>query len=182
MSVAHSSPERDPGGHLAGVVLRLVFAAIFGTTGFLLGREAYDRAISIHVANQWWQFAAVVIAPVIGAVVGVLVVPMAQHVFERELVAVERAVDRMAPGELVGGAIGLTGGLIVAFLVKSVLFEFITFAGPTGSYIAIVIYIVVSIFAAYLGARDRRQQRVGIGGFANVAVATGGSPRCWTPR
>ena len=59
----------------------------------------------------------------------------------------------MAPGELVGGAIGLTGGLIIAFLAKSVLFEFITFAGRTGGYIAIVIYIVVSIFAAYLGAR-----------------------------
>src|SRR6201747_1338827 len=105
MSVGHSSPERDPSGHLAGVVLRLVFAAIFGTTGFLLGRGAYDRAISIHGVSQWWQFAAVVIAPVIGAVLGVLIVPMAQRVFERELSAVERAVDRLAPGELVGGAI-----------------------------------------------------------------------------
>ena len=177
MSVVHSSPERDPGGHLAGVVLRLVFAAIFGTTGFLLGREAYDRAISIHLANQWWQFAAVVIAPVIGALLGVLIVPMAQRVFERELVAVERAIDRMAPGELVGGAIGLTAGLVIAFLAKSVLFEFITFAGRTGGYIAIVIYIVVSIFAAYLGARVGAKQRVGIGGFANVAVATGGTPK-----
>src|SRR6201994_2145667 len=103
MSVVRSSPERDPGAHLAGVILRLVFAAIFGTTGFLLGREAYDRAISIHVANQWWQFAAVVVAPVIGAVLGVLVVPMAQRVFERELSAVERAVDRLPPGRHVGG-------------------------------------------------------------------------------
>jgi uncharacterized protein YacL len=177
MSVVHSSPERDPGGHLAGVVLRLVFAAIFGTTGFLLGREAYDRAISIHVANQWWQFAAVVIAPVIGALLGVLIVPMAQRVFERELVAVERAIDRMAPGELVGGAIGLTAGLIIAFLAKSVLFEFITFAGRTGGYIAIVIYIVVSIFAAYLGARVGAKQRVSIGGMANVTVAQGGTPK-----
>jgi uncharacterized protein YacL len=177
MSVVHSSPERDPGGHLAGVVLRLVFAAIFGTTGFLLGREAYDRAISIHVANQWWQFAAVVIAPVIGAVLGVLIVPMAQRVFERELVAVERTIDRMAPGELVGGAIGLTAGLIIAFLAKSVLFEFITFAGPTGGYIAIVIYIVVSIFAAYLGARVGAKQRVGMGSIANVTVAQGGTPK-----
>ena len=123
---------------MAGVLLRLVFAAIFGTTGFLLGREAYDRAISIHIASQWWQFAAVVIAPVVGALLGVLVVPMAQRVFDRELLAVERAIDRMAPGELVGGAIGLTGGLIIAFLAKSVLFEFITFAGRTGGYIAIV--------------------------------------------
>ena len=162
---------------MAGVLLRLVFAAIFGTTGFLLGREAYDRAISIHVANQWWQFAAVVIAPVIGALLGVLVVPMAQRVFERELPAVERAIDRMAPGELIGGAIGLTGGLIIAFLAKSVLFEFITFAGRTGSYIAIVIYIVVSIFAAHLGARVGAKQRVGIGRFANVAVAAGGAPK-----
>jgi uncharacterized protein YacL len=177
MSVVHSSPERDPGGHLAGVVLRLVFAAIFGTTGFLLGREAYDRAISIHLANQWWQFAAVVIAPVIGALLGVLIVPMAQRVFERELVAVERAIDRMAPGELVGGAIGLTAGLVIAFLAKSVLFEFITFAGRTGGYIAIVIYIVVSIFAAYLGARVGAKQRVGVGSFANVAPTSGGTPK-----
>src|SRR5476649_575915 len=180
MSVVRSSPERDPGGHLAGVVLRLVFAAIFGTTGFLLGREAYDRAISIHIASQWWQFAAVVIAPVIGALLGVLIVPMAQRVFERELTAVERAIDRMAPGELVGGAIGLTAGLIIAFLLKSVLFEFITFAGRTGGYIAIVIYIVVSIFAAYLGARVGAKQRVSIGRFATAnttAVASGGTPK-----
>jgi uncharacterized protein YacL len=177
MSVVHSSPERDPGGHLAGVVLRLVFAAIFGTTGFLLGREAYDRAISIHVASQWWQFALLVIVPVIGAVLGVLIVPTAQRVFERELTAVERAVDRMAPGELVGGAIGLTGGLIIAFLLKSVLFEFITFAGRTGGYIAIVIYIVCSIFAAYLGARVGAKQRVSIGRVANVSVASGGTPK-----
>jgi uncharacterized protein YacL len=107
----------------------------------------------------------------------VLVVPMAQRVFERELQAVERAIDRMAPGELVGGAIGLTAGLIIAFLAKSVLFEFITFAGRTGGYIAIVIYIVVSIFAAYLGARVGAKQRVGLGRFANVAVASGGTPK-----
>jgi uncharacterized protein YacL len=177
MSAVHSSPERDPGGHLAGVVLRLVFAAIFGTTGFLLGREAYDRAISIHVASQFWQFVAVVVAPVVGAVLGVLIVPTAQRVFERELVAVERAVDRMAPGELVGGAIGLTAGLIIAFLAKSVLFEFITFAGRAGGYIAVVIYIVVSLFAAYLGARVGAKQRVGLGRIAHVASSAGGSPK-----
>ena len=177
MSVLRSSPERDPGGHLAGVALRLAFAAIFGTTGFLLGREAYDRAISIHVANQFWQYATLIVTPVIGAVLGVLVVPAAQNVFEKELVAVERAVDRMAPGELVGGAIGLTAGLIIAFLAKSVLFEFITFAGRTGGYIAIVLYIVVSIFAAYLGWRVGAKQRVSIGRFTPVAIASGGTPK-----
>ena len=183
MSVQPSSPETNPGTHLAGVALRLVFAAIFGTTGFLLGREAYDRAISIHVANQVWQIVAVIVVPVIGAVLGVLVVPTAQRVFERELGSVERAVDRLAPGELVGGAIGLTSGLVIAFLVKSVLFEFITFAGRTGGYIAIVLYIVVSIFAAYLGARVGAKQRVGtssrtIGSSSgSAAIATGGTPK-----
>ena len=83
---------------MAGVVLRLVFAAIFGTTGFLLGREAYDRAISIHVASQFWQFVALVLAPVIGALLGVLLVPAAQALFEAELIAVERAIDRHGAG------------------------------------------------------------------------------------
>jgi len=162
-SSPRSGPERDPGGHLAGVVLRLVFAAIFGTTGFLLGREAYDRAISIHVASQFWQFVALVAAPVAGALIGVLLVPAAQSVFEAELIAVERAIDGLAPGELVGGAIGLTVGLIIAFLAKNVLFEFIAFAGPTGGYIAIVLYIVLSVFAAYLGARVGIKLRLPVG-------------------
>jgi uncharacterized protein YacL len=160
---------------LAGVVLRVVFAAIFGTTGFLLGREAYERAISIHVASQFWQFAALVLAPVAGALVGVLLVPAAQAVFEAELAAVERAIEGLAPGELVGGAIGLMVGLIIAFLAKNVLFEFIAFAGPTGGYIAIVLYIVVSVFAAYLGARVGVKLRLPVGG-AVVAAAGGGGP------
>ena len=154
-------------------MLRLVFAAIFGTTGFLLGHEAYDRAISIHVASQFWQFVALVLAPVAGAVLGVLLVPAAQAVFETELAAVERAVEELSPGELIGGAIGLTAGLIIAFLAKSVLFEFISFAGPTGGYIAIVIYIVVSVFAAYLGARVGVKLRLPIG-TATPLAAHGG--------
>src|SRR5947209_9502386 len=125
MSVARSSPE--PGRGVATAVLRLVFAAIFGTTGFLLGREAYLKLISLHVASQFWQLAFLVVAPVVGAVVGVLVVPAAQVLFETELQQVERAIDRLAPGELVGGAIGLVTGLVIAFLVKSILFEFVAF-------------------------------------------------------
>jgi uncharacterized protein YacL len=176
MSAQPSSPERDPGGHLAGVVLRLVFAAIFGTTGFLLGREAYDRAISIHVASQLWQLVALVLAPVVGAVLGVFFVPAAQAIFETELNAVERAIDNLSPGELVGGAVGLTAGLIIAFLAKSVLFEFISFAGPTGGYIAIVLYIVVSVFAAYLGARVGAKLRLPIGGRLSVPAGLANGP------
>jgi uncharacterized protein YacL len=177
--VARSSAT-DPGRGIGTTVLRLVFAAIFGTTGFLLGREAYLHLISLHVASQFWQLAFLVVAPVVGAIVGVLVVPAAQVLFETELHQVERAIDRLAPGELIGGAIGLVTGLIVAFLVKSILFEFVAFAGPTGGYIAIALYLVLSIFAAFLGARVGAKQRVTIGRMASPAAASaggGGEPK-----
>ncbi len=160
----------NPAARAAATLLRLVFAAIFGTTGFLLGREAYTHAISIHVASEFWQVTLLIVAPVVGAIIGVLLVPAAQSIFEAELVTVERSIDGLAPGELVGGAIGLTTGLVIAFLAKSVLFEFITFAGPTGGYIAIVLYLVISLFAAYLGARVGAKQRVTIGRFAGAAA------------
>jgi uncharacterized protein YacL len=173
MSAARSSPT-DPGRGVATAVLRIVFAAIFGTTGFLLGREAYLHLISLHVASQFWQLAFLIVAPVVGAVIGVLVVPVAQVFFDRELHTVERAIDRLAPGELVGGAVGLVTGLVIAFLVKSILFEFVAFAGPTGGYIAIALYLVLSIFAAFLGARVGAKQRVAIGRIAAPASSGGG--------
>ena len=168
----------DPGRGLATALLRLVFAAIFGTTGFLIGREAYVHAISLHVAGQFWQLALLIAAPVVGALLGVLIVPLAQALFEAELIAVERAIDRLAPGELVGGAIGLVTGLVVAFLVKSVLFEFVAFAGPSGGAIAIALYLVLSVFAAFLGARVGAKQRVSLARIAPAgAGAAGGEPK-----
>jgi len=176
MSALRSSSE--PGARAATTLLRLAFAAVFGTTGFLLGRQAYVHAISLHVASEFWQVVLLIIAPVIGALIGVLLVPAAQSIFESELVSVERAIDRLAPGELVGGAIGLVTGLIVAFLAKNVLFEFITMGGQTGGYIAIFLYIVISIFAAFLGARVGAKQRVGLGSMSGVtSLSVGGTPK-----
>jgi len=165
-SVARSSTRSG-----ATTVLRLIFAAVFGTTGFLLGREAYAHLISVHLASEAWQIAANVVAPVVGALLGVVLAPFAQSLFEVELVLVERSIDRLAPGELVGGAVGLIAGLVIAFLVKSVLFEFINIAGPAGGYIAILLYIIVSVFAAYLGARVGAKQRVNLSGFTSTAAA-----------
>jgi len=175
MSVARFSP-RNERGSLATAVLRLIFAAVFGTTGFLLGREAYAHLISIHLTSEVWQIVALVVAPVVGAIVGVFAVPFAQSLFEVELISVERSIDRLAPGELIGGAVGLIAGLVIAFLIKSVLFEFITFAGRAGGYVAILLYIIVSVFAAYLGARVGAKQRVSLRGFtATAAIAAPGS-------
>ena len=38
-------------------------------------------------------------------------------------------------------------------MIRSILFEFVSSSGRAGSYIAILLYIIISIFAAYLGAR-----------------------------
>jgi len=176
MSLEHSSPKREVGG-AAGALLRILFAAIFATTGFLLGRDAYTHALSLHVASQLWQITLLIVAPIIGALIGVFVAPFAQSLFEAELTAVERAIERLSPTELVGGAVGLIAGLVIAFLIKSVLFEFITFAGRAGGYVAIVLYILVSLFAAYLGARVGAKQSVSIPALSVPGASTGVQPK-----
>lgn len=146
--------------NFAGTALRVVFAVVFGVTGFLLGREAYVYIFSLHAANEPLQLAFTVLAPTVGAIVGVMLAPLAQSFFEKELAAAEGSIERLSPAELAGGAAGLIAGLVIAFLVKNILFEFIAFAGKSGSYIAILLYIIVSIFAAYLGARVGARMRI----------------------
>jgi uncharacterized protein YacL len=141
------------GPSVAAALLRFIFAVVFGVTGFLLGREAYTHLFSLHFASEALQLAFNVLTPVAGAIIGVLLAPLAQAFFEDELNAVERAIERLAPAELAGGAIGLIAGLVIAFLIRSILFEFISTSGRAGSYVAILLYIIISIFAAYLGAR-----------------------------
>nr|MDQ6933496.1 PIN domain nuclease [Candidatus Eremiobacteraeota bacterium] len=148
------------GNTVSTTVLRLIFAAVFGVTGFLLGREAYLHVFSLHFASEFWQYSFTIASPVIGALAGVLVAPVAQSLFEDELAAVEVAIERLAPAELAGGAVGLILGLIIAFLIRSILFEFISVAGAAASYLAIVLYIIISIFAAYLGARVGAKQKL----------------------
>jgi uncharacterized protein YacL len=138
---------------LGSAVLRFLFAVVFAVTGFLLGREAYIHVFSLHSPNEQLQFTLMVLAPVVGAILGVLLAPLAQTFFEDELNTVERAIERLAPAEIAGGAIGLILGLVIAFLIRSVLLEFIALTGRAGSYVAIALYLVLSIFAAYLGAR-----------------------------
>lgn len=141
------------GPGIAAALLRLLFAVVFAVTGFLLGREAYIHLFSLHFAGEALQLTLTIVTPIVGAIIGVLLAPLAQSFFEEELNAVERAIERLAPGELAGGAIGLIIGLVIAFLIRSILFEFISTAGRAGSYVAILLYIIISVFAAYLGAR-----------------------------
>ena len=155
-------------------MLRVLFMAVFSIAGFLLGREAYLHLISLHVANQAWLIGLTIGVPTVGALAGLFLAPLAQSIFEVELDEVERAIERLAPSEILGGVIGLIAGLLVAFLIKSVLFEFIAGASVAGGYVATVGYIIVSVFAAFLGARVGAKQRIttvaGLGGQRAPAV------------
>lgn len=130
-----------------------MFAVVFAVTGFLLGREAYLNVLSPHFASEGMQLSFLILSPVVGAVVGLMLAPLVQSFFEDELNHVEGAIERLAPAEIAGGAIGLIVGLGIALLIKSVLFEFSAIAGRAGSYVAIVVYLIVAAFFAYLGAR-----------------------------
>lgn len=163
------------GPGVAAALLRFIFAIVFGVTGFLLGREAYVHLFSLHFASEALQLVFNILTPVVGALIGVLLAPLAQAFFEDELNAVERAIERLAPVELAGGAIGLIVGLLIAFLIRSIVFEFISTSGRAGSYIAILLYIIISIFAAYLGARVGA--RMHFLPLASASSAAGGAPK-----
>ncbi len=141
-------------------MLRVAFIVVFGVTGFLLGREAYLHVFSLHFASEGLQLAFLVLSPVAGAIVGALIAPLAQSLFEGELDVAERAMERLSPAEVAGGAVGLIVGLIVAFLIKSIIFEVVSGIGRAGTYVAIVLYLIFAIFAAYLGARVGAKIRI----------------------
>jgi uncharacterized protein YacL len=145
--------RQHTGSNLSATVLRTVFGVVFFITGFLLGRELYVNVLSLHFASEALQWTMLILSPVVGALIGVLLAPLAQSFFEDELNVVERSIERLAPAELAGGAIGLLVGLGIALLLKSILFEFVSVTGRAGSYLAIVLYLIVTIFFAYLGAR-----------------------------
>jgi uncharacterized protein YacL len=146
--------------NLSETVLRVAFVVVFGVTGFLLGREAYFSLFSPHFASEALQVAFLILSPVVGAIIGALLAPLAQALFEGQLRQAEGAMDRLTPAEIAGGAVGLIVGLLVAFLIKGIAFEFLSDVGRAGTYIAIVLYLIVAVFAAYLGARIGAKIRI----------------------
>lgn len=140
--------------------MRAAFVVVFGVAGFLLGREAYFSLLSPHFANEALQVAFLILSPAIGAIVGALLAPLAQALFESQLRQAEGAMERLTPAEIAGGAVGLIVGLLIAFLIKGIVFELISDFGRAGTYVAIVLYLIVAIFAAYLGARIGAKIRI----------------------
>ena len=142
-------------------MLRVIFAFILAATGFLLGREAYLHLFAQHVAGQYWQFTFLFVSPVIGAALGVLIAPSVEQLFQRELIEAESSIERMSPPEIVGGAIGLIVGLVIAFLIRLVLLEWFSVAGAAGTYVGLALYLMLSVFCIYLGVRVGVKQRLG---------------------
>ena len=124
-------------------MLRGAFIIVFGVTGFLLGREAYFSLFSLHFASEALQLAFSILSPVVGAIVGALLAPLAQALFEGQLDLAEGAMERLTPAEIAGGAVGLIVGLMIAFLIKSIVFEMISDVGRAGTYVAIVLYLIL---------------------------------------
>jgi uncharacterized protein YacL len=151
---------RVTGNNLSETVLRVGFIVVFGVTGFLLGREAYFSLFSPHFASEALQLTFLILAPVVGAFVGALLAPPAQALFEGQLRMAEGAIERLTPAEIAGGAVGLIVGLLIAFLIKGIVFELISDVGRAGTYIAIVLYLILAIFCAYLGARIGAKTRI----------------------
>jgi uncharacterized protein YacL len=163
------------GKNLSATVLRAAFVVVFCVAGFLLGREAYVNLFSLHSASEGWQLVFFVLAPVAGAIAGALLAPVAQSLFEGEMAQVEGAMERLSAAEIAGGALGLIVGLVIAYLVKSIVFEMLSGAGKAGFYAAVVLYPILAIFAAYLGARVGARIRivpVPKGSTASSAAAT----------
>jgi len=158
-------------------VLRVAFVIVFGVTGFLLGREAYFGLFSPHFSSEALQIAFLILSPVAGAIIGALLAPLAQALFEGQLRQAEGAMDRLSPAEVAGGAVGLIVGLLVAFLIKGIVFEFLSDVGRAGTYIAIVLYLIVAVFAAYLGARVGAKIRIVPVPRSVVGGSPGGSPK-----
>jgi uncharacterized protein YacL len=142
-----------------------------------LGREAYFSLFSPHFANEALQLAFLILSPVVGAIIGALLAPLAQALFEGQLRQAEGAMERLTPAEVAGGAVGLIVGLVIAFLIKGIVFEFLSDVGRAGTYIAIVLYLIVAIFAAYLGARIGAKMRIVPLPRGAAANSPGGPPK-----
>ena len=66
-------------------------------------------------------------------------------------------MERLTPAEIAGGAVGLIVGLLIAFLIKGIVFELISDFGRAGTYVAIVLYLDRCDLCRLSGRAHRRE-------------------------
>ena len=143
-------------------MLRAAFIVVFGVTGFLLGREAYftcSRCTSRAKACSW-RFSSCRRSPARSSVRCSR--RSRKRLFEvRARRQAERAMERLSPAEIAGGAVGLDRRTArrVSHQEHHLRGRSPDF-GRAGTYVAIVLYLIVAIFAAYLGARVGAKIRI----------------------
>jgi len=92
-------------------------------------------------------------------------------------------MDRLTPAEIAGGAVGLVVGLLIAFLIKGIVFRADLGRRTEPEPISrSVLYLIVAIFAAYLGARigAKDPNRPG-SARSGAATRRPSPPSWWTP-
>jgi uncharacterized protein YacL len=143
---------------LGKLLLKIIFGLLCGLAGLAVGIELGHLPQLAAAAGTLAMLRDVGLPVAFGAI-GVAVSPWVGNVFERVTLAIEDAIMQMAPAEALSGAVGLIVGLIVAFLVRDV-FQPVRGLPRFGPIISIVIYMLITLFFAYMGIRIGLRQRL----------------------
>lgn len=144
---------------MSRILLRIVFAVLFGALGFAAGWELGHHSppfVFVAVLNP---VVRMYVLPAVAAVIGLAVSPWLAGLFERLVVTVEDSIARLAPSEAISGAIGLIVGLIVSAFVRDVFHGF-SLVPRYGPLISLAIYALITLFFSYVGVRVGLRQRV----------------------
>jgi len=141
------------------LILRIIFASLFGLLGLLIGREI-SLAIHWNVVSGTPAYDARFIGlPVLGTLLGISVSPFMAKWFERSVSSIEESIARRNPAEALSGTIGLIVGLIVAFLVRDIFNPF-ALLPHYGQVISFILYALITLFFGYAGVRMGLRQRL----------------------
>lgn len=144
---------------MSRILLRIVFALLFGALGLAAGWElahhnpppAAIAALAPIVRNY--------VLPAVAAIIGVLLSPFLARLFERLAGMLEESIAKLAPSEAISGAIGLIVGLIVSAFVRDVFHGF-SLVPRYGPLISLAFYAIITLFFSYVGIRVGLRQRV----------------------
>ena len=137
------------------LLLRIIFACLFGLLGLLIGREL-SLAIHWPEATSRLEYDAL---PLLGLLIGIAASPFIARGFERLVSAIEESIARRNPAEAWSGFFGLIAGLVVAFLIRDIFSSF-ALMPRVGPIISFVTNVLVTLFCAYFGVRLGLRQRL----------------------
>lgn len=128
-------------------IIRGIITLLFGAAGLYLDNilikiEAFARlseSIGLPISLFWTY----IISFILFAIIGFLIAPVCMKVFQGLVKWLESRLIRMPTHELIGGALGIIAGLLIASLFSSS-FSDVPFIGP-------VLSVLISIFLGYVG-------------------------------